>query len=440
MADTAIQLTNQVQAALDKANVDLAFDAYKQLEQQITSQQITDPEQLIPLDRLRAKLAAICMRFLAPDSLKRLLNGYPVSMVDVPISDAELIDHLRDFLSNEPFVEDRNAIRDQLKKSLEQSSQRLGNQLLKLGSELVQPSIRNWFRVYVSDVGTGQASTIQLARFFAQNENVKLLKDQEKVLLRRILTIYEFLKLRSQDLAGNEDLFIVEEDDGKVQMVSDGKIVNLFDAATLNDYEQQAKDGTLTLSELVYLREKFPERFGVYRMPNKNRGPILDEPEELEDRVQRFFEEQMANYGSQTNAIHMQVPSQPEQVVELVLSLIQSKDTDSVLKVKDLLMHIVSDPDRFTAFFSHNQVQQYIQQQLPAVMSPQNQALLKQAGVSPIGFQALLQRVFLEEFSLDVSQATWYCYQIIQSFPFSLKDYKTLLTYDPIANNLVWRY
>ncbi len=81
-----------------------------------------------------------------------------------------------------------------LEKALYENSEKLTTDDFVLDNKLQDPTIGNWLKVFIKEKGTGMFDDLVLSDFVANCNNCKNLDQDEKMLVRKLLTLYRNIK------------------------------------------------------------------------------------------------------------------------------------------------------------------------------------------------------------------------------------------------------
>lgn len=426
----------QVTKALENNDHSLAFDLAKELTRLINETDPSNTQQMNALTSVRARLMVVAMRYYKRDTLVDLFEQSPIAMLNAP-EQVDVIENLSYRLLEEDFFDERDEFRQALRTALERSDDRLGAEDITLGQNQVESSVSNWIKLIISELGSGDISNVQLARFLAQNKDANQLGQSDKLILRKLIKLYEYLKKKSEDLEAYEGHRTIETLDGEIIMVGDGEVDLLYDEDMLKSLEQQAKNGELSVSELVDLKVRYPERFGEYKV---DIGPLTElpamDPEEAQRISNEFFSKQAEKYGRSPAPSGRITSRETDSLVQILPNAAKS-DLD---RIKQDLMKIVRLRQDFAEFMKSPQIREIIKNEFPEQMGEKNKTLIEQNIFTPLAFQALLQILFIDKTGLSPEEALWHSFEIVKRFPMELSDFKTLVSFDVSKRRLVWKY
>lgn len=138
--------------------------------------------------------------------------------------DIDLIEKIDAKVINEIILEDRDQLKKKTLDRLVKNSQELTKKKITVGDEQVPPSIMNWLRHYNAAIeGTSSVQSLKQAEYLTNARSEGLIDEHERPILRRLIDVYEHLKLSSLTPRGLEENFSIEQD-GKKKIVTDGRV------------------------------------------------------------------------------------------------------------------------------------------------------------------------------------------------------------------------
>ena len=153
--------------------------------------------------RMIDMLSFICLGSLRDKEVVELFKNKLLSGFISPDIDLQQKLHAK-FISMPAFIK-RDELRKQIREALLENKQRLGLVEFIINNKNVISTIGNWLKKYNSLFGTGQVDTVKQNQFFTTDKDYKKIEEHEQMILRRIIGIYEYLKLSSQTAEGLED-------------------------------------------------------------------------------------------------------------------------------------------------------------------------------------------------------------------------------------------
>lgn len=427
MADVDKTFTQKVEEVMLNKDAKQALALIKRIRELLNGPDV-DEQRRVAFERLKARLMAVAFTQLADSTIERVFEEYPAHLLGVFDAD-DMIDRIKARLQHEAFVGDRDTLRDAWRAAMERSQQRLGGGTVLLGAEQVPATVGNWIKVYVSSIGTQRASTVSLARFFSQNRDIQALSPEARDVLRKIIDIFEFLKLRSEDLEGAEGEWLEIDNQGFVKVIADGTVEPLFSDTVLREYIRLAEKGELDAATLIDLKIMLPDTFGKYKAPvtvPSSANPVT--AQNISEGAKAFIQEQKKKYSS--TVADIKLPSGANEKAIKMLEALKKPNSQNIALASQILQSVVINKHDLNQFLSQRLIAGLIQNEFPKELGDKNKALVKQSIMNPVAVQALLAIIFKNKFELSDEEALWHSYEVVQEFPLSLKDFKKIVTYD----------
>lgn len=130
----------------------------------------------------------------------------------IRLPELDLGNRLRFKLSTILSLEDRDALKRNLRGALLENQQLLTEKKLKLqDGKVVQGTIANWLKLYINELGIDRVELLRFTKFSIKNLNIRVLSEEEKRWLELLYGLFEELKLSSESLEGYEEKIPVDE-------------------------------------------------------------------------------------------------------------------------------------------------------------------------------------------------------------------------------------
>lgn len=391
---------------------------------------------------LEAQLLAVAMHHLSEQMLLDLFETKTVYVLQAPES-VDLINNLKITLMNKMFIEDRNILRGKIRDALLRCEQAIGTVRLVLGKDTVDQSVQNWLKLYVSEVGNEKVTGIKLARFFSQNKDVQRLSPTDRVILRRLIDIFEFLKRPSEDMVAYEEDMVIEDESGKLFELVDGRMKPFYTRDDFEDFKIRARNHQLDRSLLWSLMAEYPDEFkefAKFKLVDDNTSVKSLDPVSFATTFAAFIQSQRSKFAHRVVASGVPLPNRTAALVAMLhKSMLAGKESDMIL-AKEILQFTFSDQERLANFMRHISVLKLVQDDFPAEIGEKNRDVVRQSPVSPMAMQALLMIIFGKKFGLSPEETAWQSFEVISKLPSAANELKTVVTYNPSQDKLVWRY
>ncbi|MFA5135035.1 MAG: hypothetical protein WC505_04610 [Patescibacteria group bacterium] len=138
--------------------------------------------------------------------------------------DIDLLEKIDARVINEIILEDRDALKKKAHDRLVKNQRELTKNKITVGGELVPPTIENWLRHYNAAASADQSvRSLKQAEYLVRVKGEGLIDEHERLVLRRLIDVYEHLKLSSLSVEGIEENFSINQG-GKKKIVADGRV------------------------------------------------------------------------------------------------------------------------------------------------------------------------------------------------------------------------
>jgi len=94
--------------------------------------------------------------------------------------------------------------KNELEKILYENNEKLTTKKFILDGKVVEPTIKNWLKYFIEKRGTEMIDSINMSVFVSQSENSKILDEDEKRFLFKLLTLYRNLKFFPQSMPSDD--------------------------------------------------------------------------------------------------------------------------------------------------------------------------------------------------------------------------------------------
>lgn len=165
----------------------------------------------------------------------------------------------------------RDVFKRKLREALYRNKETIGEKKISLETGDFSPTIANWLKKYSQTVGPKSASKVMMNQFLTADKDTLNLNDQEKKALRKVVSLFEYLKLSSKTPEGLEDpvLFNFE---GSLKVLRQGYFEDVKIPSSVN-IELGLEEGKSDNLE--------PENVPVVQSPNLESSPISAEEQEI---------------------------------------------------------------------------------------------------------------------------------------------------------------
>ncbi len=125
---------------------------------------------------------------------REYIGGLLLSVDNTLLKD--LNDDLADLFIAQPFF------KIDIEKALYQNIEIISDKKFILDNREQSASIKNWLNYFIKGNGSGQFDNVLLTKFIAESENTKLLNEEEKKKVTKLLKVYRNIKFFPQSMEG----------------------------------------------------------------------------------------------------------------------------------------------------------------------------------------------------------------------------------------------
>lgn len=171
------------------------------------------------------RLKFLVIPHLSINEICELLNKY--LFIAFANDDFDLIERITKKLL---FMDlsDRDKCKNELKKSLENNQERIMEAIIIEGGNKLN-TIADWIKDYLRNQNILQDQVLSKTTYFFQKNYITKLPEENKKVLGKIFSLYDFLNNSSFTHEGFEDDILLKTIDGKFITTSKGKVVVLYD-------------------------------------------------------------------------------------------------------------------------------------------------------------------------------------------------------------------
>ncbi len=138
----------------------------------------------------------------------------------------DLLEKIKSRISLIPLP-DRDDFKKTLTKAVMDNKEEITSKRIDLNGRQVSPTISAWISNYNQSLGTGAKNNLEQSKYFIGNKNFLALNEEEKLWIKELIGLYEYLKRSSLRMDGNEDNILVKDIDGKTYILKDGRFFDI---------------------------------------------------------------------------------------------------------------------------------------------------------------------------------------------------------------------
>jgi hypothetical protein len=130
---------------------------------------------------------------------------------------------IRDILD----LEARDLFKSRLRSALLECGALLSEKKIVLNNNQVPASVANWLKDYYTQVGMDKVDTLKVSQYLTNSPNIKLISPEEKDDLKRLLNLFENLKVSSQEFPIFEESVVAILPDRELALILNGQMANI---------------------------------------------------------------------------------------------------------------------------------------------------------------------------------------------------------------------
>ncbi len=272
-----------------------AWDLYKKLDKsKPVWSKLNDEKLRQAYGDIKKKLAYIALPFLDNKEVEVLFREAVAEALGYNEEEYNFLKKVRYKVMLLPLAE-RDNYKAKLLKALEKNEERLTDSPLDKEGAQVEGSIKNWladFRYYSAERPTDE----KLARieYLYKGKNVLKLGQSEREKVKKLVTLYNYLRKSSFTLEGSEEIGLVEKD-GETYLMEDGKLIRLSGQPIGGQGIVKLKEADKKTA-LPEIQQKSVRRSGAgevahsgLKNTNKGNGQVADALQRLQANYKDFL-------------------------------------------------------------------------------------------------------------------------------------------------------
>ncbi|MBU0721927.1 hypothetical protein KKA93_00505 [Patescibacteria group bacterium] len=203
-----------------------ALSSSKNLEKLLfkNEKSIRDAEILKTIKIIIARLKFILFNTLSENEILDIFEKYLA--VGVKMAYLDLGEILKMRISFIP-IDKRNEFKEKIKKVILNNQEDITEKFIIDNQAKIIPTISAWLKLYNKELGTEQVNNLEQNKFYINNPNFNRLSDLEKLEVKELFNMYEYLKRSSMTIEGNEDDTIITDIDGRDYWFKEGRFIKL---------------------------------------------------------------------------------------------------------------------------------------------------------------------------------------------------------------------
>lgn len=381
-----------------------AFLFVKNMEYLLEKQKIkeTNPRMFEDYQKLvnRAKLVALPV--LSDEEVLNILENNIVSALDIELYD--LWYKLKSKLINIYNLDKRSDFRERCYRTLEKNKQFLTREPILKEERPITGEVANWLAEYrgeTEDLRKADKeirSGFYLSIFFTRNKSYGRLSPEEKERVKKILELYEKLRIPSHSLEGMEELIVFVDEKGEMSIFKEG----VMEKVKAGEKIETAR--TLDVGGLM------AEIKNALKLKEYEEAPVNEELNGLKGA--RLSEGELINYLD---------------------SAFKAGDKIKVLAA----LFFLAEEDKLDDFMKHND---YFKSIIMAKLSAEEQSSFALSPVQPKYLRILLNNFLSEQLRLTGAESAKLALNIVNHLPKEKREfYKGVVYFNIEKKSFEWR-
>lgn len=242
------------------------------------------------------------------------------------------VDELEAKLLTIVLHDERDEYRRKLREALRRNQETLTRGEIDFGDgRHTAGTIGNWIQYYNEQLGTEQVDTLRLTQFLTTSKEVAKTTEQERLLLKKLFALYEYLKLSSQTMFGLEENVPFIDDDGQMKVLKKGRI----EVLDLDTVKQEVLTAKQFLSGGADTAQTVPSQSAASGIPSSIPGTVrtpraADDPIVLLRRIYQGNPAVESQVQSRMQSLVTEVQGKTDVLIQKLLAGIEAKDVTTV--------------------------------------------------------------------------------------------------------------
>ncbi|MFH1582861.1 MAG: hypothetical protein ABIB72_00890 [Candidatus Falkowbacteria bacterium] len=200
---------------------------------------IRDAEILKVIKIIITKLKFILFNTLDENEILDIFNKYLA--VGIKMAYLDLGEILKMRISFIP-IDKRNEFKEKIRKVILNNQEEITKRSIINNQVKDGPTIAAWLKLYNKELGTEIINNLEQNKFYINNSNFSKLSDLEKLEVKELFSMYEYLKRSSMKIEGNEDDMVITDIDGRDYWFKEGRFIKLDKTEKIVNSQEKNKN------------------------------------------------------------------------------------------------------------------------------------------------------------------------------------------------------
>lgn len=122
------------------------------------------------------------------------------------------------FLIDIPILSVRDEYKKKIREAMFANEEKLTSGKITMGNKEEEPTISNWLKFYDMELGAGKVEKLKIMEILFKNENIIKLLADERQTIKRLIDLYEELKISALSVEGLEEEDYVVDENGEIEL------------------------------------------------------------------------------------------------------------------------------------------------------------------------------------------------------------------------------
>lgn len=239
---------------------------------------IRDAGALKTIKIIIARLKFILFNTLDENEIFYIFNKYLA--VGIKMAYLDLGEILKMRISFIP-IDRRDEFKEKIRKIILNNREEITKKSIIDNQAKDRPTISAWLKLYNKELGTGIINNLEQNKFYINNPNFNKLSDLEKLEVKELFNMYEYLKRSSMTIEGNEDDMVITDVDGRDYWFKEGRFIKL-DKTEKNVNNQEKSKSQQIINKTKTDVEELKQTAANYPAGSFERKAVEEEIKKLE--------------------------------------------------------------------------------------------------------------------------------------------------------------
>ncbi len=122
------------------------------------------------------------------------------------------------FLIDIPLLSSRDEYKTKIREAMFLNEEKITSEKIIVNNKSLEPTIGNWLKFYDMEVGAGAVEKLKTLEILFKNENIIKLPSRQRETIKRLIDIYEELKISAMTVGGLEEEDYIVNENGEIEL------------------------------------------------------------------------------------------------------------------------------------------------------------------------------------------------------------------------------